>query len=103
MSEKHLPMPVTRRATAACASLLVLANAMFVGASGGLWSKVVYAVLGLLAVFPVDYLPGLWRLLTDRRPVAADYGTAAALDPREGHVETPDLHLIGRVLERRKL
>jgi hypothetical protein len=54
MSEKHLPMPVTRRTTAACASLLVLANAMFVGSAGGIGSKVAYVVLGLLAVFPVD-------------------------------------------------
>ena len=99
----RLSMPVTRQSTAALALILLLTNAMFVGMGGGAWSKTVYALLGLLAAFPIDHVAGLWRFLTDRRPEPAYFGTAAALDPREGHVETPDLHLIGRVLERRKL
>ena len=96
-------MPVTRSSAAAVALILLLTNAGFVGMEAGGWSKTVYALLGVLAVFPIDHVAGLWRFLTDRRPEPANFGTAAALDPREGHVETPDLHLIGRVLERRKL
>lgn len=95
-------LPVTRTTVALLALLAAAAYAAFVG-SGAAGSRVVYALLGAVALFPVDRVAGLWRLVTDRRPAPAHYGTAAALDPREGHAEPPDLHLVGRILERRRL
>ena len=103
MNAKHVPMPVTRKATAAVATLLLVAHLLFVGSAGGTGSKVAYGLLAMVALFPIDYVAGLWRLLSDKRPAPASYGTAAALDPREGHAELPELHLIGRVIERRRL
>lgn len=96
-------MPVTRACVALLAMLGVLAQAAFVGSAGGLASRVIYVLLGALALFPVDRIAGLWRFVTDRRPAPAYYGTAAALDPREGHEEPADLHLVGRIMERRRL
>jgi len=95
-------MPVTRITVALLALLAVLAYAAFVGISGA-GSRLFYVLLGALALFPIDRLAGLWRMVTDQRPAPAHYGTAAALDPREGHAEPPDLHLVGRILERRRL
>lgn len=96
-------MPVTRKAAAAAAILMLVTNILFVGIAGGSWSKFAYGLLALVALFPIDRMAGLWRLLSDTRPPPANFGTAAALDPREGHAELPELHLIGRVIERRKL
>ena len=95
-------MPVTRTSVALLALLAALAYATFIGI-GGAGSRTVYVLLGALALFPIDRVAGLWRLVTDRRPAPAYYGTAAALDPREGHAEPPDLHLVGRIVERRRL
>lgn len=95
-------MPVTRMSVAVLALLAVVAYAAFVGI-GGAGSPTIYVLLGALALFPIDRLAGLWRMVTDQRPAPAHYGTAAALDPREGHAEPPDLHLVGRILERRRL
>jgi hypothetical protein len=103
MIRPELAMPVTRGVVAAVALLLLLAQAAFIGSAGGTWSRLCYVVLALLACFPFDRLAGLWRWLTDRRPLPDHFGTAAALDPREGHVETADLHLVGRIIERRRL
>lgn len=103
MNTTRRAMPVTRKTAAAGAALLIFANMLFVGIAGGGWSKFVYGLLALVALFPIDRLAGLWRLLTDKRPSPAYFGTAATLDPREGHPELPELHLIGRVIERRKL
>jgi hypothetical protein len=96
-------LPVTRRVVAAAAILLLLAQLAFVGSAGGAWSRAAYVVLALLACFPFDRVAALWRWLTDRRPAPDHFGTGAALDPREGHAETEDLHLVGRILERRRL
>lgn len=95
-------MPVTRVTVALAALLVALAYAAFIGI-GGAGSRIVYVLLGTLALFPIDRAAALWRLLSDRRPAPAHYGTAAALDPREGHAEPPDLHLVGRIMERRRL
>lgn len=95
-------LPVTRSCIVALALLAALAHALFVGI-GGSGSRVIYGLLGAIALFPIDRVAALWRWTTDHRPAPAHYGTAAALDPREGHAEPPDLHLVGRILERRRL
>lgn len=95
-------MPVTRTTVTSLALLAALFCALFVGI-GAPGSRTIYILLGALALFPIDRVAALWRWVTDRRPVAAHYGTASALDPREGHVEPPDLHLVGRIVERRRL
>jgi len=95
-------LPITRTTVALLALLTALAYAAFIGI-GGAGSRTIYVLLGALALFPVDRFAALWRMVTDRRPVPAYYGTAAALDPREGHAEPADLHLVGRILERRRL
>jgi len=95
-------MPVTRTVVLLLALLAALAYAVFIGI-GGAGSRTIYVLLGALAVFPIDRAAALWRMITDRRPAPAYYGTAAALDPREGHAEPPDLHLVGRIMERRRL
>lgn len=103
MNAKHVPMPITRRAVAIGAVLLFLANLLFLGIAGGIWSKFLYALLALVALFPIDHAAGLWRLFSDTRPAPANHGTAITLDPREGHAESAESHLIGRVIERRRL
>ena len=82
--------------------LAALAHALLAGIDGA-GSRIVYGLLGAVALFPIDRVAALWRWAIDRRPAPAHYGTAAALDPREGHAEPPDLHLVGRILERRRL
>lgn len=99
---RRLAMPTTRRAAAALALVLWVTNALLVGQSGGGCSASINVLCGLLLAFPLDRCAGLFRLFIDRRPPPAHFGTACALDPRDGHVESPDLHLIGRVLERRR-
>ncbi len=104
-SPSSVPLPVTRLCIAALALLTALAYALFVGIGGidDLGSRVIYGLLGTVALFPIERVAALWRWLTDRRPAPSHYGTAAALDPREGHTVPPDLHLVGRIVERRRL
>lgn len=101
-STSSIPLPATRLCVVALALLAALAHALFIGI-GGSGSRVTYALLGAVALFPIEHVAALWRWVTDCRPAPAHYGTAAALDPREGHTVPPDLHLVGRIVERRRL